>query len=199
MEDKNNNNEEGFWIDSLRVTSPKIPPKGEWKMSVQEIQELQKVRDEITKKRGKVISSALLIEKLLEVMIINTFFNKDVGNLTKEKELFGGAMLEREFFTFMSKWHVFRELCHSHPSLKDHSDLLKELKEIVDIRNRFAHGEVIFKEGKNPNLIYFQNGRKEQPLSDSYFEELRVKFARVHTTMWEVLELEIKEYGKNSV
>lgn len=193
--------EDSFWIDSLKVMKPEIPPNGEWRMTVEDIQELQKIRDEITRKRGMVISSALLIEELLEVMITDTFFNKEVDKITKEKELFEGAMLEREFFTFMSKWYVFRELCHNHPSLntKDRSDLLTELKEIVGIRNKFAHGEVVFKEGKNPTLIYYENGKKEQILSDSYFEELRVKFARVHTTMWEVLELEIKQYNKNSV
>lgn len=191
--------EERPWIDALKVTNPKIPPGGEWKLTLEDIHELAKVRDEITKKRGVVLSSSLLIEELLEVMITNIFFSKDIDRVTKEKELFGGAVLEREFFTFMSKWKVFRELCHHHPALntKDHSDLLRELKEIINIRNRFAHGKVVFKEGKNPTLVYFEDGEKEQLLNDAYFEELRVKFHSVHTEMWEVSVLGIEGYAKN--
>ncbi len=193
------NEEEKPWIDALKVTNPEIHPKGEGKLSIEDIQKLTVVRDEITKKRGRVLSSALLIEELLEVIITDTFFNKDIGKITKEKELFEGAMLEREFFTFMSKWKVFKELCNNHPALnaQNRPDLLTKIKEIINIRNRFAHGKVIFREGKNPTLVYYENGKKEKLLDDSYFEELRVKFNSLHTEMWEILGLEIRQYAKN--
>ena len=61
---------------------------------------------------------------------------------------------------------------------RDKADLQKSLKDVMDFRNAFAHGEVTFEEDKGCVLSYWRGGPKRDILSEEYWNKLENIFKR---------------------
>src|SRR3989344_825108 len=193
-----------WWVDSLKLTDRSGSPDKIFGLSKENVNGLWKEKREITEKIGVIINSLLVIENSLELIITDCFFkkqlvNKDIIEITHEEKLFGELLLKREFFTTMNKWRVLRGLSKSHPFFegKNIRSLLTKLKETINIRDRFAHGDIIFKELKYPILTYYEDGYKEQNLSESYFEEINLKFKEVHLELVRI-SIDLRKFYQKS-
>jgi len=180
---------------SLTVTNPEIPAKGSWKVTKEDIQELMRQKDVLIGIRGRVVDATIEIENLLDSVVTNLLFQKEPSKITLEKTTFKGEVLDREFFTLMNKWKVFKGLCHSHDSLKsqNYTRLLSDIHKIINIRNRFAHGKIYFKEAKMPTLEYYENGKKEDKLDNDYFDNLNSLFNEVHNHLFKIYSDQMKK------
>ena len=137
----------------------------------------------VTKMRGRVIGSCLNIERRLDSFISDVMVNK------KKKSLFKELILEKEFFTLMNKWKLFRELIKqlgiNNISEDERKELLTLTKEIIETRDRFAHGKVTFSaplklhDSPLPKLNFLFGGeKKEIILNDKYFSDYEKKFIK---------------------
>lgn len=130
----------------------------------------------IYEKRGAVISASLSIETRLNDILSGYFFPKN----KPKRSIFMEFCLEKEHFTFMQKWKLLRTLLRDgHLRLrteKDLKNLLKNLHKIIEVRNNFAHGEIIFF-GKPAFMRYVKNGDiVHVGLNKTYFNKLKRLF-----------------------
>ena len=93
--------------------------------------------------------------------------------ITKEKEFFRENILY-ERFNFMDKWKLFSAFETIYEELKEkkYSELRGNIHNFIGIRNKFAHGKVRFKEGKDLILVYYQKGEKEDIITEDYIENI---------------------------
>jgi hypothetical protein len=124
-------------------------------------------RDEIFQQwRGHIINNALFIEEKIANIISKIFFDKNRERISQ----FHSIILEREFFTFMNKWKVLRDILNSISPYKekDYTQLKTDLKEIVEVRDKFAHGNVIYSgdDGKKIFLEYFSGEAKREEITE---------------------------------
>lgn len=132
-----------------------------------------KENDKITEMRGQIISGALFIEQDLNEVVLKYFF-KD-GD---KKNIFEEFVLEREFFTLMQKWRLLRELLERNliTTPGDKKEVLRLIHDVIEIRDRFAHGTISF-EHTTPVIEYLKNGKKKKDaLNRKYFNEISIIF-----------------------
>lgn len=130
--------------------------------------------------RGRVINISLFVEERID-KIINKCFVKREQDLNN---LFQSVILGREFFSFMNKWKVLRDLLHNLPlfkeefTTKNYSNLLCEIKEIIDTRDMFAHGKATHKGDGTIVIDYFKENQKRD-IIDSNFLDIFDKKVRI--------------------
>jgi hypothetical protein len=121
----------------------------------------------ISRVRGSILSDFQQIERYIDSILTTLLFGDDVG---LRPELFEEQFLESRSTTFMEKWKTFRRFTKKHEDIKC-SDLRDELRRANEVRNRFAHGNVVFFDG-DPYLKYFENSSKQSmKLSEEKVEE----------------------------
>jgi hypothetical protein len=92
-------------------------------------------------------------------------------------------VFSKEFFTFHEKWKLFRNIINNQEIYLakdiDLSRLKSELKETIEIRNNFAHGEFTFTKYK-AYLEFKKNGSVQKfEVNEEYFEYLIDKFNKI--------------------
>lgn len=148
-----------------------LPEDG--KISREDLKDIEKKNENLVSVRGQVISLALLVEQKVDRVLSNIFSD------SKEKgDLFKSYILEKESFTFMNKWRLLRDL--SKEGILDFGEerknFLENLKKLIFIRDRFAHGDIVFS-GKTPRLGYLKAGKHVSvDLDEKYFNELNEVF-----------------------
>ncbi|MEK6927720.1 MAG: hypothetical protein AABX11_04775 [Nanoarchaeota archaeon] len=152
--------------------------------------EIQKIQNNISTMRGQIVTSSLNVESRLDDIIVNYFFSKH----QKKKKYFIELFLEKEFLTFMQKWKILKDLL-DFDALKltevRRKVLLKKLHEIIETRNSFAHGEIVFFRQK-AYLEYLKSGKKNRVrLSKGYENKISVLFNQV------IRLLDYLKYGSN--
>lgn len=132
--------------------------------------------------RGEIISSSLNTEIRVNEILSRFFFPED----DSKRRLFLELFLEKEFFTFMQKWKTLRELLNlGKLKIRNGSTkfLLDKIHNIIEIRNNFAHGEIIFF-GKLSYLRYLKDGKLIQVrLDKKYLFKLSRLFKRTITLL----------------
>lgn len=162
---------------------------GQFKISLDQLQEMDRQHNALKGIRGNVIEITIDIEKQLNYLISYTLFGgaknrqSDVPHETKgEIRFFEEFILNSTFLTLGSKLKIFRALYRKCSFFKDYEqtceDLATNLKKVMEWRDRFAHGEITFKTTKDgfsdkPFLFYyFDNELKEQILDNKFFDEV---------------------------
>ena|SRR3990172_11334022 len=123
--------------------------------------------------RGHIINNSLFVEEKLEDVISKIFVKESMA------EHFHSIVIGREFFTFMSKWKVFKDITDSispHKE-KDYAQLKTNLLEVINVRDKFAHGKVSYSGDKGEKIIlnYFKGEPKTEEIDErtiSTFVEL---------------------------
>lgn len=124
-------------------------------------------KDEIFQQwRGHIINHSLFIEESVDVIISKLLFKKNIENIP----LFRSVVLSREFFSFMNKWKVLRDLLKTFKPFKDrdYSELFNNLHKLIDERDKFAHGQVTYSGnmGENIYLEYFKETLKKEEITE---------------------------------
>jgi len=165
----------------FKITNPEdIPPGGSWTVTQEDLKNIEEQNEALIAIRGRVITASLLIEQKLDEVLAIIF----VGSQMHAVNLFKELLLEKEFFTFMNKWKLFRDLSKREiikfAKEEERKAFLTELRKIIETRDRFAHGDVVFS-GTSPKLDYLVDGEhKIQILDNSYFDELNEIFSYSH-------------------
>ncbi|RLG14477.1 MAG: hypothetical protein DRN66_01955 [Candidatus Nanohalarchaeota archaeon] len=161
----------------FKITNPEDLPMGKrWIITEKELHNIKEQNEALITIRGRVISIALMIEQKLDGVITTVFFGMDRRKRILFKELF----LEKEFFTFMNKLKIFRELTKrkiiNFEKEESRKRLCRLIQDVIETRDKFAHGEIIFS-GIKPKLYYMHGGKKKFiVLDNNYFNEINSAF-----------------------
>jgi hypothetical protein len=168
----------------FKVTNPTALKPGEsMTLTDEDIKSIKKQNEALLKIRGKVISAALITEQQLDdlISILMMGIDNDARNQFKE------MILNKEFFTFMNKWKTLRDFLNRKAIVfaeeTERKEFLNELHQLIEIRDIFAHGEIIFS-GTIPQLHFSKEGEKRYLiLNDEYFDGLNELFSKVNFTL----------------
>jgi hypothetical protein len=131
--------------------------------------------------KGRIIDASLRIERELESLISSLLF----GMAKKgEAKFFERFILNTDHLNFSSKLRIFRSLYKTCSYLKmkepECSALATRIRGIMEIRDNFAHGQIIFRDIRPPIVPYLsyykENEPKEQKLDESYFNQINDVF-----------------------
>lgn len=128
--------------------------------------------------RGRVINISLSVEEKIG-KILNKIFVKREQELN---DLFQSIVLGREFFSFKAKWNVLRDLFHNLSIFKDkdYSNLLKDINDVIEIRNMFAHGKNTHKGDESIVIDYFKEKPRREKINDGFLDDFDKKARSIH-------------------
>jgi hypothetical protein len=129
---------------------------------------------------GMVIWSATCIETKLESLIIRFAFSSEDTQNQKGRQFFENKIVKSDHLSYAAKKGLVVNIVNSESLLKgrDKDDLEKSLKDVMDFRNSFAHGDVVFEEDKGCLLNYWRGGPKRDILTEEYWNNLESIFKR---------------------
>lgn len=147
-----------------------VPPKSSVEIPFEEMKKMMKENERIAEIRGRIIGAALMVEKRLD-RVLNLVFT---GEDKLKGRLFTELVLDKEFFTFFQKYMLLKNLTNTEiiqfRKEEERKKSLKDIHDVVEFRNMFAHLEIIFIDGK-PHLEYEKDGKKKTELLDEdYFK-----------------------------
>jgi len=168
-----------------------IPPLGMQKLEFNFAETFQK-DERFQAWRGHIINNALFIEEKIDNIISKIFLGKNMERF----EQFNSIILAREFFTFMSKWNVLRDILNSINPYKerDYIQLKTDLQKIIEVRNKFAHGKVSYSGNKGEKIIleYFSGGPKKEEINENMIKNFIELVKKCHFELDKII-LELKE------
>lgn len=131
--------------------------------------------------RGRVINISLFVEERLD-KIINKVFVRREQDLNS---LFQSVVLGREFFGFMAKWKILKDLSHSLPMLKnkDYSNLITEIKDVISIRDMFAHGKATHIDDGSIVIDYFREKPQRDKIDSNFLDSFDKKVRLINAEL----------------
>lgn len=129
---------------------------------------------------GMVIWSATCLEEKLDSLIIRFIFSCEDSQHQEGKQFFTTRIMKSDHLSYAAKKSLIVDIVNRESLLegRDKADIEKALKDVMDFRNAFAHGEVIFEEDKGCVLSYWRGGPKRDVLSEEYWSKLESIFNR---------------------
>jgi hypothetical protein len=142
----------------------------------------------IKPKRAEVVEAALSVEGLLDQVLLDLL----VGREATKRALFSELVLAAEFCTSFQKWKMFRKVMSSvGPYFEQLSDddgetLRRDIKMLIEERNKFAHGDLIVDVAEDyaVKLRYYQDGTKYLRVTDVYLNDLLARALRSRETLF---------------
>lgn len=185
--DEPNNFTSGTGI--VRFTNQiEISPGGEYKWELDNIADALRKDDLFQAWRGHIINNALFIEEKLDLIICKILFRKELDGAGYFKTM----VLSREFFSFMSKWKVLRDLLKTLSPFKeqDYSELFRELKFIVDERDKFAHGQVMYSGNRGEKILleYFKETLQKDEITENTINLFIERCTKCHNELDKLIE-----------
>ena len=162
---------------------------GKFQLNLEKLQDMNRQHTGLKGIRGNVIEITIDIEYQFNLLISNLLFGGDnnrastIPHETKgEIRFFEDFILNTNHMPFGAKIKIFRSLYKRCSFLKkyeqDCKKLASDLQNVVEWRDRFAHGSIQFKATKEgisnePYLFYYaDNEPKEQVLNNEFFNEI---------------------------
>ena len=147
--------------------------------------------------RGQIINDSLFVEEKIDEIISKILFNED----SNQTDLFINIILSREFFNFMNKKKVMKDLLSSVEPFKkrDYHELYQNIQKVIDERDKFAHGQVSYSGNKGEKIfIQYFKGKiiKEEITTESRDGFLEI-IKKCHEYLDKIL-LEIDMYNIHS-
>jgi hypothetical protein len=147
------------------------------KITEELISKLSEMSNEVSNYRGKLLTLAIEMEQEINELIKRIIFNhagkETPFEIKKSEELIDNLFLKNNSLTLMARWKILRTLISSEKILdkKENKNFLRRVHELIDVRNIFAHGKLIFK-NEGIYISFFKNGINENLLDKNYFEEV---------------------------
>lgn len=139
---------------------------------------------------GLVIWSAICLEEKLESIITKFVFSslEDVQE-HKGRDFFSDRIIKDDHFSYALKKGLVVDIVNNESLLesREKDELSKALKDVMDYRNAFAHGDIMYEADKGCVLSYWKTGSKNDVLSEEYWEKLESGFKRAHELIDKVL------------
>jgi hypothetical protein len=139
--------------------------------------EAHKLAEEARTNRLQVIEGALSIENQLNAVISQYFF----GPSHEMRAAFESLVLNSDWCSFAAKRKLITHIINEQNLLegRDKSDFDKLMRDVMSVRNAFAHGRLSSDE-KRAWLSFFEGRPREEELTDEYLTKvedlLRVGF-----------------------
>ncbi len=76
-------------------------------------------------------------------------------------------------------------------------DLEKALKDTMDYRNAFAHGDIVYETDQGCILTFWVGSSRREPLTDEYWESLESCFKKAHALVDKVITKMGEDLPKN--
>lgn len=133
---------------------------------------------EINDIRGRIINQTICIEKLMD-FIIASYFSDNTTAWYK----FQMIILSKSQITIFFKWNILREIMNDYKyfARTNKKQLKTDLKEIINIRDDFAHGELIFDmSSMEPYIEYYRDGIKTRKITQENLDELNKKMKSIY-------------------
>ena len=168
----------------LRIEDRATIPAGQEVKKEYDLEQFYKRDNDFQSIRGRIINASLLVEEKID-KILNKVFVKREQELNN---LFQSIVLGREFFSFMAKWKVLRDLFHNLSIFKDkdYSTLSNEIKDIIDIRDMFAHGRNTHKGDESIVIDYFKEKPKREEITQEFLEDFDKKIKFIYQQLEEI-------------
>ena len=134
-----------------------------------------------------VIWSALAIEKLMNRIILNHYFTKD---MFKQSFDFDRRFIESGALSFNIKRRVIQGIAKDNEWVKDKAinQLEKDLAKVEEYRNAFAHGQVTYDMKKGPTITYFRGNIQKKPITDDLWQDIEKYYASAFLSLKNLLE-----------
>jgi len=151
----------------------------------------EKDLDQARTNGGLIIWSAICLEQKLESVITKYMFPRsEQANENRGRDFFLSRIIKADHFSYAVKKTLVIEIVSEGSLLegRDKNELIKNLKKVMDYRNMFAHGNIIFEENKGCVLYYWSGGSKQNVLTNEYWETLENCFKSAHELVDQVLK-----------
>jgi hypothetical protein len=127
---------------------------------------------------GMVIWSATCLEEKLDSLIIQFVFSSDDSRNQRGKQFFMSKIIKSDYLSYVAKKSIVVDIVNNESLLegREKHRLEKALKDVMDFRNAFAHGDVTFEEDNGCVLSYWRGGPKRDILSEEYWDRLEDTF-----------------------
>ncbi len=131
---------------------------------------------------GKIIWCAICLEKKLEGIISTYMFPPSVPPNDKGRSFFLNRILSSDLFSYSAKKGLVVTIVNQDDLLqgRDKDRLSRLLKEVMDYRNAFAHGDIIYHADNGCMLRCWQGGPKTSILDDEYWDQVEDCFITTH-------------------
>lgn len=124
---------------------------------------------EARRNRLKVIEGALSVENQLDTVILHYFF----GSSHERRAVFESLVLNSDWCSFAAKRKLITHIINEQNLLsgREKGELDKLMKDVMAVRNAFAHGK-ISSDDKRAWLSYFEGTPRKVELTDEYLTEI---------------------------
>lgn len=160
-----------------------IPPGETYKFELDNINDTLKKDDLFQAWRGHIINNALFVEEKIDLLISKLLFRKELEGAG----LFKSIILSREFFSFMSKWKVLRDLLKTISPFKEtySSELFSDLQFIIDERDKFAHGQVMYSGNRGEKILleYFKGTPQKEEITEGTIKAFIEKCSKCYVEL----------------
>ena len=133
--------------------------------------------NEVTYIRGIIINQVISIEKAMDC-IIALYFSE---NMKKPGE-FGNIILSKPQVTFFLKWKILKEIIENKifDDVKDKKKIIRDLHDVMEIRDNFAHGFLEFDmKSKKSFIEYYRDGIKKEEINQEYLDNIHEKLGYI--------------------
>jgi len=170
-------------FQAFNVTDEQSSDSAFWPKATEAYEHFKKFRSE-------VIEAGLFIESGLTNVLLD-FLS---GPNQQRRDILKEQVLEAEFCSFFQKWKLLRQLLELYAESlgldeTKMKELRKELKDVISLRNRFAHG-VIYVDAQTFAvwIEYVEGGEHFEQILEADLVNAKDACDRVHASLWHVHE-----------
>lgn len=133
---------------------------------------------------GLIIWCSICLEQKLESIIVKFIFpSLKENSVHKGRSFFSNRIIRADHFSYSTKKGLVIDIVNDESLLigKEKDHLSKILKQVMDFRNAFAHGDITYEVDKGCVLRYWKGGLKMDILTDEYWKNIEECFQSAHT------------------
>ena len=130
-----------------------------------------------------IIWSAICLEQKLESIIAKYMFpHSEQDDEKKGKDFFLTRIIKADHFSYSVKKNLIIAIVQDDSLLdgRDKNRLPAVLKKVMEFRNMFAHGDIMFEDGIGCVLRFWSGGPKKEVLTDEFLENIEECFRSAH-------------------
>jgi len=139
---------------------------------------------------GLIIWSAICLEQKLESIITAYIFPKtEQSGGHKGRHFFSDRIIKADHFSYAVKKNLIIAIVHDDSLVegRDKDRLPAVLKKVMEFRNMFAHGDIMFEDGIGCVLRFWSGGPKKEVLTDEYLENIEECFRSAHNLIDQII------------
>lgn len=150
--------------------------------------EAKKTYDRFKHYRSEVIEAALFVESSLTQTLLDFL----AGSYVIRRALVRDLILNAEFCTFHQKWKLLRQLLKLYEDPlnlpnQEMKTLRAELKTVISLRNRFAHGKIrVDARDFSVWIEYLEDGKQFEKVVEEELASTTELCDRVHAQLWNI-------------